>query len=45
MTAKVWGEVRRWRDGAKRKRDMDNCVVIVGEGSIRGVNGNGKKYN
>ena len=25
--------------------DMDNSVVIAGEGGIRGLHGNGKKYN
>ena len=40
---------RGWRDSTKKEkglRGMDNSVVIVGgKGGIRGLNGNGKKYN
>ena len=45
MTAKGWGEKRRWRIEQKGKRthNMENSVVIVG-GMLRGLYSN-EKYN
>ena len=39
-------EGRGWSKKDKGPVDMNNSVVIVGgKGGIRGLNGNGKKYN
>ena len=42
----VGREVRRWRDGAKRKKDSwrgHQGGGWCGEGDLRGLNGSGKK--
>ena len=47
MTAKGWGRLG-WRDGAKSKRThghRQQCGDCRGEESMKGLNGNGKKYN
>ena len=39
------GEVRGWRDGAKREKDSQTWTTVSGlqgGGGIRGTNGNGK---
>ena len=35
-------EVEGWSEKGKGPRDIDNSVVIAGEGGKRGQNGNGK---
>ena len=35
-------EVEGWGEKGKGPRDIDNSVVIAGEGGKRGQNGNGK---
>ena len=45
MTAGGAGEVRGWRDRAKRKKDSwtwKGCGECWGEWGIRGLNGSGK---
>ena len=43
MTAS--GRGKDWAKKEKRCMDMDNGVVIAGGRGIRGLSGNGKKYN
>ena len=48
MTASGWEFVRGWRDWAKRKKDSLTWTIVwglLGGGDIRGLHGNGKKYN